>query len=269
MAIAASGVFWSYAPERWQEASTLPAEYARALGHTSVWLFHGTEDNIVAPRESELDVRGRQGGGGRVRLWLYQGLKHDCWTRAYNEPELPRWLLAHHTAPTLELRSESAEVSIPGKTATGKTASKTTPEPPGPPPFAERLVIPLHPPVLKLPAAMLDGFAGEYHDRNGHTEATIFRQGDLLYERNRFGEITNWLPNRPPSSFIPTAPASPGSSSSTTPKAASPPWPSTTTGTKNDGKSVLQLPAARAFSIQALAQIWGAPGTGFSRTWES
>ena len=43
IAIAAGGVFWSYAPERWQEASTLPAEYARALGRTPVWLFHGTK----------------------------------------------------------------------------------------------------------------------------------------------------------------------------------------------------------------------------------
>ena len=54
VAIAAGGVFWSYAPERWQEISTLPAEYARAVGSTPVWLFHGSEDNIVVPRQSEL-----------------------------------------------------------------------------------------------------------------------------------------------------------------------------------------------------------------------
>ena len=34
IAIAAGGVFWSYAPERWKQAATLPAEYARALGRT-------------------------------------------------------------------------------------------------------------------------------------------------------------------------------------------------------------------------------------------
>ena len=37
--------------------------------------------------------------GGHIRLWLYQGLKHDCWTRAYGEPELPRWLLEHRLEP--------------------------------------------------------------------------------------------------------------------------------------------------------------------------
>jgi len=34
IAICSSGIFWSYAPERWQEVSTLPAEYAKALGRT-------------------------------------------------------------------------------------------------------------------------------------------------------------------------------------------------------------------------------------------
>jgi poly(3-hydroxybutyrate) depolymerase len=203
VAIVASGIFWSYAPERWQEASTLPLEYAHALGHTSVWLFHGTEDNVVAPRESELMYEAFKTAGGRVRLWLYQGLKHDCWTRAYNEPELPRWLLAHHSAPAPDFHPESLDASTSGKTAPGKTASKTAQEPAGPPPFAERLVIPLHPPVLKLPAVMLDGFAGEYHDRNGHTEVTIFRQGDLLYEKNRFGEINELAAESPSIFFYP------------------------------------------------------------------
>src|SRR5579859_6913795 len=96
ISIAAGGVFWSYAPERWKLSSILPGEYARALGHTSVWLFHGTEDPVVAPRQSELMFEALRASGGRVRLWLYQGLKHDCWTRAFNEPELPRWLIEHH-----------------------------------------------------------------------------------------------------------------------------------------------------------------------------
>jgi len=181
VAIAASGIFWSYAPERWQESSTLPADYARALGRTPVWLFHGTDDPQVPPRESELMFEALKAAGGHVRLWLFQGLKHDCWTRAYNEPELPRWLLTHH-------------VSQPGKTA---------PEPSTSPALAERLVIPLHPPAIKLAPALLDSLAGEYRDRNGHPEVTIFRQGDLLYEKNRFGEITELAPESPSAFFYP------------------------------------------------------------------
>jgi acetyl esterase/lipase len=174
--IMASGIFWSYAPERWQEVSTLPAEYARALGRTPVWLFHGTEDPLVPQRESELMFEAFKAEGGHIRLWLYQGLKHDCWTRAYDEPELPRWLLAH--------RNEGA---------TGlKTGAR-----PEMPALAERLVIPYHPPAIKLAPAVLDSLAGEYCDLEGNVVVTVFRQGEALYEKNLHGEIAELAAESP------------------------------------------------------------------------
>ncbi|MGA9585785.1 MAG: alpha/beta hydrolase-fold protein [Terracidiphilus sp.] len=159
IAIAAGGIFWSYAPERWLQASTLPGEYAQAVGRTPIWLFHGAEDKIVAPRQDELLYTALKTAGGHVRLWVYQGLKHDCWTRAFDEPELPRWLLLH---------------------------PRETQEPQ---PFAERISIPLHPPALKLTPTQLDSFAGEYVDKRGLVVVTLFRQGDLLYQKNHYGEI--------------------------------------------------------------------------------
>jgi predicted esterase len=159
IAIAAGGIFWSYAPERWQQASALPAEYAQAIGHTPTWLFHGAEDNVVAPRQDELLYSAMKAAGGRVRLWVYLGLKHDCWTRAYGEAELPRWLLQH--------RLDTRELG----------------------PYAERISIPLHPTALKLTAAQLDAFAGEYVDKRGLVVVTLFRQGDVLYQKNHYGEI--------------------------------------------------------------------------------
>ncbi|HEY1902204.1 MAG TPA: alpha/beta hydrolase-fold protein [Terracidiphilus sp.] len=179
IAIAAGGVFWSYAPERWQEAATLPAEYARPLGRTPVWLFHGTDDPVVPPRESELMFEAFKANGGNIRLWLYQGLRHDCWTRAYDEPELPRWLLAH-------------------RALTQDTAQTAVAEPPS---QAERIVIPFHPPVLKLSAALLDSLAGEYCDQRGRPSITIFRQGDQLYEKNLQGEIAELAAESPASFF--------------------------------------------------------------------
>ncbi len=73
---------------------------------------------------------------------------------------LPRWLLSHRLDPKQE-----------------------------PLPFAERLVIPLHPPALKLTPAQLDSFTGEYLDEHGALAVTIFRQGDQLYQKNIHGEI--------------------------------------------------------------------------------
>jgi acetyl esterase/lipase len=164
VAIAASGIFWSYAPERWLQASTLPAEYARAMGRTPVWLFHGSDDNVVAPRQSELMFEAFKAARGHIKLWIYQGLKHDCWTRAYDEPELPHWLLAHHAEP---------------KPGAGPDLQS----------LAERLVIPLHPTAVKLPPALLESLVGEYRDMRGHPATTIFRQGERLYEKNQHGEI--------------------------------------------------------------------------------
>jgi poly(3-hydroxybutyrate) depolymerase len=158
IAIAAGGVFWSYEPDRWQQVSILPAEYARAVGRTPVWLFHGSLDTRVVPRQSELMYDAFKAADGDIRLWIYQGLKHDCWTRAYDEPELPHWLLAHHLSQTPEV-------------------------------LAELLVIPLRPPTINLSWAELDSLAGEYREANGHEIQTIFRQGDKLFERSPGGDV--------------------------------------------------------------------------------
>jgi acetyl esterase/lipase len=164
VAIAAGGIFWSYAPERWQQAQALTAEYARSVGRLPLWLFHGSEDNVVVPRQSELMYDALKASGGRIRLWIYQGLKHDCWTRAYDEPDLPRWFLSHHLAPRTGARLE-------------QTA------------FAERQLIPLHPPAMRLTGAQLDALAGEYRDSSGRIAVTLFRQGESLYEKNQLGEL--------------------------------------------------------------------------------
>jgi predicted esterase len=184
VAIAASGIFWSYAPERWQQASTLPAEYARAIGRTPVWLFHGAEDPVVPPRESELMYEALKAAGGHVKLWVYQGYKHDCWTRAYNEPELPRWLLAHRAPP------------LPAAPTTGPKPQTQAPvAEPGP--FAERLVIPFHPPAMKLSPALLESLAGDYRDLRGHPAVSIYRQGEMLFEKNQQGEVAELAPETP------------------------------------------------------------------------
>jgi len=175
VAVSSSGVFWTYAPERWQEQNTLPAEYAQALKNTPVWMFHGSDDNVIAPRQSELMYDAFRAAGGHVRLWIYQGIRHDCWSRAYNEPDLPRWLLAHRA----EARLDKHPVS----------------------PSAERVVVPLHPPVVKLATAALESLAGEYRDPRGHITATLFRQGDLLYEKDAHGDISELLPESQSSFF--------------------------------------------------------------------
>ena len=173
--VVASGVFWSYAPERWQQVATLPAEYAHALGRTPIWLFHGADDPVIVSRQSELMFEALKASGGHVRFWLYQGIKHDCWTRAYGEPDLPRWLLAHHAAPPAAPGPIVAEL----------------------PSGADRQIIPFHPPAIKLNPAVLDSLAGEYNDKNGNIVNTIYRQGEQLYQKNLQGEVAELAAETP------------------------------------------------------------------------
>ena len=165
VSIASGGVFWSYAPERWQRVNTLPAEYARALGHTAAWLFHGTEDPVVVPKQDELMFDAIKAEGGRVRLWLYQGLRHDSWTRAFNEPDLPRWLLSHRLEPP---------------------TSKQFREPQ---PYAERTLVPQHPPAIRLTTAQLEALTGEYAEPHSHGVITLLIQADQLLERDTYGQF--------------------------------------------------------------------------------
>jgi acetyl esterase/lipase len=173
IAIAASGIFWSYAPERWQQSTTLPGEYARPLGRTPVWLFHGADDTVVKPRESELMFDALKAAGGHVRYWLYLGYPHDCWFRAYDEPDLPKWFLLHRV-----LRPD-------------------TPAAAEPPALAERVVIPFHPPAIKLAQPVLESLVGDYRDSHGRFVAAIYLQQSLIFERNQAGDSSELAAESP------------------------------------------------------------------------
>ena len=196
VAIASSGIFWSYAPDRWHDSATLPAEYARPLGRTPIWLFHGSDDTTVVERQSELMFDALKAENGHVRLWVFQGLKHDSWTRAYNEPELPRWLLAFH------LNAQGQPVREMPLSPGSHPNARPTDAPVGP--FAERLVIPLVPPEVKLTPAQLDALTGDYRDPATNVTYSVQRQGEALYLRNQQGEAQEILAESPTQFFYPS-----------------------------------------------------------------
>jgi predicted peptidase len=66
---------------------------ARALRNKPVWIFHGADDDVIAPSESRRMNEMLEREGADVRYTEYKGVGHDSWTRAYAEPELWRWLL--------------------------------------------------------------------------------------------------------------------------------------------------------------------------------
>ncbi|HEX4037836.1 MAG TPA: prolyl oligopeptidase family serine peptidase [Acidobacteriaceae bacterium] len=168
------GVFWSYQPDRWRDAATLPPEYARVVGRTPTWIFHGSDDPIVSPRQSLLMFEALKAQGGDVRFWEYAGIKHNVWDRAYGEPQLPRWILAQRLS------------AIPKLT-----------------PASEQILVPIHPVPAKIDPAVYSAYAGDYEDQ-GEPVMTITRQGDKLLARDRYGATAELLPESAGSFFYPS-----------------------------------------------------------------
>lgn len=68
---------------------------ASKYAQTAVWVFHGSNDNVVAPYHSTLMVGALQQAGAEVRYNLYPHANHNSWDRAFAEPELFQWLFDH------------------------------------------------------------------------------------------------------------------------------------------------------------------------------
>lgn len=71
-------------------------EKKAALKTLGVWAFHGAKDNVVPLEESERMTNAlSKAGCQEVKLTVYPEDGHDSWTRAYNEPGIWDWFLAH------------------------------------------------------------------------------------------------------------------------------------------------------------------------------
>lgn len=72
-----------------------PLEYDRELAMTPTWLFHGLDDNVVPPDNSQLYFAAIDDGSGKHRQTLYPGVGHVSWDLAFAEPDFLSWLFAH------------------------------------------------------------------------------------------------------------------------------------------------------------------------------
>ena len=60
-----------------------------------VWAFHGMDDNVVLPRESEIMVKKINEAGGNAKLSLLEGWGHNIWEVAFGSSEVYEWLLSN------------------------------------------------------------------------------------------------------------------------------------------------------------------------------
>lgn len=69
------------------------AALAEAIGTLPVWVFHGSDDNVIPVTEARKMVAALQQSGGRVQYTEYRGVGHECWDLTYGDPNLVKWLL--------------------------------------------------------------------------------------------------------------------------------------------------------------------------------
>ena len=71
----------------------------RDLKDLPIWAFHGALDQTVPCWQSEVVVSALSACGSGVRFTRYEDGDHEAaWRRAYDDPELYRWLLDHSLA---------------------------------------------------------------------------------------------------------------------------------------------------------------------------
>ncbi|GAB4201085.1 MAG: prolyl oligopeptidase family serine peptidase [Thermoflexibacter sp.] len=71
-------------------------QMAERIKTTPVWLFHGTEDEVVKVEYSRRMYEALKKVGGKVLYKEYPDTKHDCWIKVYQEPDLLPWLFSQH-----------------------------------------------------------------------------------------------------------------------------------------------------------------------------
>jgi len=64
------------------------------LRDVPMWAFHGADDPIIPVEESKRMVEQVNKIGGHAKLTIYPGVGHNSWDRAYDDPELWKWMLA-------------------------------------------------------------------------------------------------------------------------------------------------------------------------------
>lgn len=95
--------------------------WAERLKGLPTWAFHGAKDPLVPASESQRMVDALEKVGAPVKFTLYDDLEHDCWTRAYQDPELYSWMLGIKRAEPVS----NAASSVTAPTARSKYSART------------------------------------------------------------------------------------------------------------------------------------------------
>ncbi|MEZ6048073.1 MAG: prolyl oligopeptidase family serine peptidase [Planctomycetaceae bacterium] len=97
----------SYCPERLAAIAPIcgggVAYLTTEYEDLAVWAFHGDQDQVVTLRNSqELIDKLKTRGVKEARLTVYEGVGHNSWSQAYDDPEFYEWLLKQRRSSKAE-----------------------------------------------------------------------------------------------------------------------------------------------------------------------
>ena len=75
-------------------------ESAKQIIHVPIWVFHGAKDPIVPVSASRKMVEALKKSGGKPIYTEYPNVRHDAWTRAYEDEKFWAWLFAQKRKST-------------------------------------------------------------------------------------------------------------------------------------------------------------------------
>ena len=73
-------------------------DQAGLIAHMPLWFFHGAVDPIVDVEMTRTAVQLLKEAGGDPKYTEYPKAKHDCWTLAFVNRDLHRWLFSQAKA---------------------------------------------------------------------------------------------------------------------------------------------------------------------------
>ena len=74
------------------------AAFAKAVGKTSVWIFHGGQDDTIDVNESRKMAAALKAAGGTVKYTEYPEEKHFIADRVFTDAEFWKWLMGQRLA---------------------------------------------------------------------------------------------------------------------------------------------------------------------------
>jgi predicted peptidase len=65
---------------------------AEKVKDVPIWAFHGDADPVVPVEDTKKTIAAVMEAGGKPKMTIYAGVRHNSWSATYGNPEVLDWL---------------------------------------------------------------------------------------------------------------------------------------------------------------------------------